>query len=263
MNAPVLLRVTDLAKSFGGVRAVDGVSFALAAGELLAMIGPNGAGKSTTFDLLNGQLRADSGSALLGAQELVGLSPRAVWRHGVGRTFQVAQTFASLTVLENVQMALLAADRQLFALWRRATRYRADDALALLAQVGMAAQAAQPCSALAYGDIKRVELAMALAHTPQLLLMDEPTAGMASDERHALMVLVRSLVKSRGLSVLFTEHSMDVVFGYADRVMVLARGKVIASGTPQAIRENPDVQAVYLGGGADTTALNRQPVASA
>ena len=269
MNAPVLLRVADLAKSFGGVRAVDGVSFSLAAGELLAMIGPNGAGKSTTFNLLNGQLRADSGSALLGGHQLVGLSPRAVWRHGVGRTFQVAQTFASLTVLENVQMALLAADRQLFALWRRATHYRAADALALLALVGMAEQAGRPCSALAYGDIKRVELAMALAHTPQLLLMDEPTAGMAADERHALMALVRSLVKSRGLSVLFTEHSMDVVFGYADRVMVLARGRVIASGTPQAIRENAAVQAVYLGGGggghggADATARKNLIEASA
>lgn len=247
MSNPALLRVTNLGKSFGGVRAVDGVSFVLAPGELLAMIGPNGAGKSTTFNLLNGQLRADAGSALLGTQELLGLSPRTIWRHGVGRTFQVAETFASLTVLENVQMALLAADRQLFALWRRATHYRAQDALALLAQVGMAAQAARPCSALAYGDVKRVELAMALAHAPQLLLMDEPTAGMAPGERHALMALTRSLVKSRGLSVLFTEHSMDVVFGYADRVMVLARGRVIATGTPEAIRLNPAVQAVYLG----------------
>ena len=247
MSSPALLRVTNLGKSFGGVRAVDGVSFELAPGELLAMIGPNGAGKSTTFNLLNGQLRADAGSALLGTQELLGLSPRAIWRHGVGRTFQVAETFASLTVLENVQMALLAADRQLFALWRRATHYRAADALAMLAQVGMAGQAARPCSALAYGDVKRVELAMALAHAPQLLLMDEPTAGMAPGERHALMALTRSLVKSRGLSVLFTEHSMDVVFGYADRVMVLARGRVMATGTPEAIRLNPAVQAVYLG----------------
>ena len=253
MTTPALLRVTSLGKSFGGVRAVDGVSFTLGPDELLAMIGPNGAGKSTTFNLLNGQLRADTGSALLatqaGTQELVGLSPRAIWRCGVGRTFQVAETFASLTVLENVQMALLAADRQLLTLRFRATLYRAADALALLLQVGMAAQAARPCSALAYGDLKRVELAMALAHQPQLLLMDEPTAGMAPEERHALMVLVRSLVKSRGLSVLFTEHSMDVVFGYADRVMVLARGRVIATGTPEEIRENPEVQSVYLGVG--------------
>ena len=253
MTTPMLLRVTDLGKSFGGVRAVDGVSFSLAPGELMAMIGPNGAGKSTTFNLLNGQLRADTGSAQLatpaGTQELVGLSPRAIWQHGVGRTFQVAETFASLTVLENVQMALLAADRKYFAVWRRATHYRAADALALLAQVGMAAQAAQPGSTLAYGDVKRVELALALASAPRLLLMDEPTAGMAPEERHALMALVRGLVKSRGLSVLFTEHSMDVVFGYADRVMVLARGRVVATGTPDAIRVDPQVQAVYLGGG--------------
>ncbi|HEY0200246.1 MAG TPA: ATP-binding cassette domain-containing protein, partial [Burkholderiaceae bacterium] len=175
------------------------------------------------------------------------LPPRAIWRLGVGRTFQVAETFASLTVAENVQMALLATDGRIYAPWRRATCYRRTDALALLEQVGMVTQADRPCSVLAYGDVKRVELALALAHAPRLLLMDEPTAGMASEERRALMALVRRIASARGMAVLFTEHSMDVVFAHADRVLVLARGKVVAEGTPEMVRANPAAQAVYLG----------------
>ena len=244
-----LLQVRDLGKSFGGNRAVDGVGFEVAAGELLAMIGPNGAGKSTTFNLLNGQLRPDAGSIRLAGQELIGLTPRAVWKRGVGRTFQIAQTFASLTVLENVQMALISADGRLFSMWRRAANHRRDDALALLDQVGMAAQVDRPCSVLAYGDVKRVELAIALANNPKLLLMDEPTAGMAPQERQELMALTKRLVVERGLAVLFTEHSMDVVFAHADRIIVLARGRLIAQGRPAAIRDDPQVQAVYFGSG--------------
>ena len=243
------LQVDHLGKSFGGNRAVDGVSFEVAAGELLALIGPNGAGKSTTFNMVGGQLRADSGSIRLGGQELVGRRPREIWRLGVGRTFQIAETFASLTVVENVQMALLSADAKLFSLWRRAADHRRDDALALLGQVGMNEQADRPCSVLAYGDVKRVELAIALAHAPRLLLMDEPTAGMAPQERRDLMALTRRLVVERGIAVLFTEHSMDVVFGYADRVIVLARGRLIAQGKPAEIRDHPKVQEVYFGSG--------------
>ena len=248
MNAP-LLAVEGLGKSFGGVRAVDGIGFTLAPGELLALIGPNGAGKSTTFNMVNGQLRADSGSVRLAGQELVGRRPRDIWRMGVGRTFQIAETFASLTVVENVQMALLSHDRLLFSLWRRAADHRRADALALLDQVGMVAQADRPCSVLAYGDVKRVELAIAMAHAPRLLLMDEPTAGMAPQERHALMALTQRLVRERGIGVLFTEHSMDVVFAYADRIIVLARGRLIAQGSPAEIRDDPQVQAVYFGTG--------------
>ena len=244
-----LLTVTNLGKSFGGNRAVDGVSFSVAPGELLALIGPNGAGKSTTFNMVNGQLPADSGSITLAGQELVGLKPRQIWKQGVGRTFQIAETFASLTVLENVQMALISADARLFNLWRRAAGHKAAEALDLLRQVGMAAQADRPCSVLAYGDVKRVELAIALANSPKLLLMDEPTAGMAPKERNELMALTKQLVLQRGLAVLFTEHSMDVVFAYADRLIVLARGRLIAEGTPAEIRDNPQVQAVYFGTG--------------
>ena len=244
-----LLQVTQLGKSFGGVKAVDGIDFELNTGELLALIGPNGAGKSTTFNMVGGQLRADSGSVRLAGQELVGRRPRDIWRLGVGRTFQIAETFASLTVVENVQMALLSHDRLLFSLWRRAAEHRRADALALLDQVGMVAQADRPCSVLAYGDVKRVELAIALAHAPRLLLMDEPTAGMAPQERHALMALTQRLVRERGIGVLFTEHSMDVVFAYADRMIVLARGRLIAEGKPLELRDHPKVQEVYFGTG--------------
>ena len=244
-----LLKVNSLSKSFGGLHAVDGVSFTLAKGELLALIGPNGAGKSTTFNMVNGQLTPDAGSIALDGTELVGRKPREIWRRGVGRTFQIAETFASLTVIENVQMALLSADGRLFSLWRRAADHRRADALALLAQVGMAEQAARPCSELAYGDVKRVELAIALANAPKLLLMDEPTAGMAPAERNALMTLTKRLVIERGLGVLFTEHSMDVVFAHADRIIVLARGRLIAEGLPSEIRDHPKVQEVYFGKG--------------
>ena len=244
-----LLKVSNLGKSFGGVKAVDGITFDLAAGELLALIGPNGAGKSTTFNMVNGQLAADQGSILLDDYELVGRKPRDIWRLGVGRTFQIAETFASLAVVENVQMALLSRDHRLFAMWRRASDYKRDEALALLDQVGMKAQADRHCSVLAYGDVKRVELAMAMANSPKLLLMDEPTAGMAPRERNALMALTKELVVNRGMAVLFTEHSMDVVFTYADRMIVLARGRLIAQGKPTEIRDHPKVQEVYFGSG--------------
>ena len=244
-----LLEVQHLCKSFGGNQAVNDLSFNLQAGELLALIGPNGAGKSTTFNLVNGQLAPDSGSIMLNGASLLGRKPHELWRMGVSRTFQMAQTFGSLTVAENVQMALLSADDQSLASWQRATHHRRADALPLLEQVQLDTQANRPCNALAYGDVKRLELAMALANKPRLLLMDEPTAGMAPDERHALMALTRSLVNQRGVAVLFTEHSMDVVFEHADRVLVMARGELIAHGTPEQVQVDAQVQAVYFGSG--------------
>ena len=241
------LIVQDLQRSFGGVQAVRGVSFTLAEGELLALIGPNGAGKSTCFNLLNGQLRPDAGTVRLDGVNLVGLPPRRIWRLGVGRTFQITATFASMTVRENVQMVLLSCHQRLFGLWTPAAAGFRDEAQALLERVGMGAQADRPCGVLAYGDLKRVELAMALASDPKILLMDEPTAGMAPGERQELMALTSSLVRERGLAVLFTEHDMDVVFGHATRIIVLDRGQLIAEGPPDAVRADARVQAVYLG----------------
>jgi len=242
-----LLEVLKLSKAFGGVKAVTQVSFNVAAGELLAMIGPNGAGKSTCFNMLNGQLRPDEGSIRLAGRELVGLAPREVWRMGVGRTFQITATFTSMTVRENVQMALLSHHRALTRGWQPATEAFVAEADALLERVGMREQAQRPCSILAYGDLKRLELAIALANAPKLLLMDEPTAGMGPLERIDLMMLTARLVREQGVAVLFTEHDMDVVFRHADRLMVLNRGVLIAQGEPEAVRANAEVQRVYLG----------------
>lgn len=244
-----LLIVDHLLKRFGGVHAVDDVSFSLAAGELLALIGPNGAGKSTCFNMLNGQLKPDGGEIRFEGRNIVGLRPREIWRLGVGRTFQVAATFGSMSVVENVQMALISRDGRVFRMWGAAAAHARDEAMEILARVGMQDQAQRPCGVLAYGDVKRVELAIALANQPKLLLMDEPTAGMAPRERNALMALTHELVKERNIGVLFTEHSMDVVFGYADRVIVLARGKLIAEGSGEDIRNHPRVRDVYFGGG--------------
>jgi branched-chain amino acid transport system ATP-binding protein len=236
-----------LRRSFGGVRAVDGVSFSVRAGELLALIGPNGAGKSTCFNLVGGQLRPDSGRVRLRGADITGLAPRRIFRAGVGRTFQITATFGSMTVHENVQMVLLSHARRLFGLWRPARTLAREAAEALLARVGMEAQAERPCGVLAYGDLKRVELAIALAGAPCLLLMDEPTAGMAPAERAALMALAATIARESGIAVLFTEHDMDVVFGHADRVLVLDRGRTIAEGTPAEVRADARVRAVYLG----------------
>ncbi|MFW5833365.1 MAG: ABC transporter ATP-binding protein [Pseudomonadota bacterium] len=244
-----LLVVDDLIKSFGGVHAVASVSFAQDAGERLAVIGPNGAGKSTLFGLIGGQLRPDAGRVRLAGEDVTGLPADRIWAKGVGRTFQVAATFGSMTVAENVQLALLGQAGRLRALWPRAHRLHRAEACALLEGVGMADQADRPMAVLAYGDVKRVELAIALAHAPKLLLMDEPTAGMATAERHHLMDLVTGLARDQGTAVLFTEHDMDVVFRHADRILVLAAGRIVAEGPPAAIRDDREVRALYLGEG--------------
>jgi branched-chain amino acid transport system ATP-binding protein len=244
-----LLQIRNLTRSFGGVRAVDDVSFELMRGELLALIGPNGAGKSTCFNMINGQLRPDAGEVLIEGDNIIGKKPRDIWRLGVGRTFQIAATFHSMTVAENVQMALISHAKRIFHAWRPAAAHFRDEAQALLAEVGMDAHGDRPSSVLAYGDVKRVELAIALANKPKLMLMDEPTAGMAPRERNELMALTKRLVTANNIGVLFTEHSMDVVFAYADRIIVLARGKLIAEGKGEALRDNPKVREVYFGSG--------------
>jgi len=243
------LSVRALSKAFGGVHAVRVVSFDVKPGEFLAMIGPNGAGKSTCFNMINGQLKPDSGEIHFDGRNIAGLHPRDIWRLGVGRTFQVAATFGSMTVAENVQMALISHAREIYRFWPAAHTLHRDRALALLDQVGMRAAADRPGRELAYGDIKRIELAIALANEPKLLLMDEPTAGMAPRERNELIALVKKLVVERGISVLFTEHSMDVVFAFADRIIVLARGRLIADGTADQIRDDAKVREVYFGTG--------------
>jgi ABC-type branched-subunit amino acid transport system ATPase component len=240
-----LLSVKDLSKAFGGVQAVDQVGFSVAAGELLAMIGPNGAGKTTCFNLINGQLRPDAGEISFEGKRIERLSPRERFRLGIGRSFQVAATFGSMTVRENVQVALLSTARGLGSVVSSLSR--SEEAMQLLQKTGLEELADRQCAELAYGDLKRVDFAVALAGLPRLLLMDEPTAGMAAAERHELMELVRKISREQGISVLFTEHDMDVVFGFADRVMVLAEGRLIAQGAPAEVRADAHVRRVYLG----------------
>ncbi len=244
-----VLTVQNLSKAYGGVQAVSNVSFVVNAGEMLALIGPNGAGKTTCFNMLNGQIDPDSGSIEFEGRSLAGLKPRHIWRLGVGRTFQITATFSSMTVRENVQMALLSHQKRLASLAALATRTNVKEADALLARVGMAEQAGRSCAVLAYGDLKRVELAIALANQPRLLLMDEPTAGMAPRERSSLMQLAEGLARDSGIAVLFTEHDMDVVFAHAHRIIVLAGGELIAEGRPDEVRAHPKVREVYLGSG--------------
>jgi len=244
-----ILEVHNLYKSFGGVEAVKDVSFELGKGQLLAMIGPNGAGKSTCFNLINGQLRPDHGRIIIMGKEINGSKPRDVWKLGVGRTFQITSTFASMTVLENVQMALLSYHRRTNSLLRKVRQLYVDESLELLKRVGIGDQANRTCGVLAYGDLKRVELAVALANKPGLLLMDEPTAGMGPAQRQTLMELTRNIVRTRNIGVLFTEHDMDVVFNHADRIIVLSRGELMAEGSPAEVQDNAKVKEIYLGTG--------------
>ncbi|MDX3805097.1 ABC transporter ATP-binding protein [Bosea thiooxidans] len=244
-----VLAVRDLAKSFGGVHAVQGVSFTVEAGRMVALIGPNGAGKTTCFNMLGGQLAPDRGEIILAGRPIAGRKPREIWRKGVGRTFQITATFTSMTVRENVQMALISGAGGLWNPLQPARTRHVAAADALLAQVGMLEQADRACGVLAYGDLKRVELAIALANRPKLLLMDEPTAGMAPRERIELMALTARIAAAENIAVLFTEHDMDVVFAHADRVIVLDRGRLIADGPAETVRQDPRVRAVYLGSG--------------
>ena len=236
MHAPVL-SVRDLARAFDGVRALDGVDFDVGRGEMFALIGPNGAGKTTCFNIINGQLRADAGTVRVQGVDITGLRPDAIAHRHVGRTFQVAATFASMSVRENVEVAC------------RALRQDAGPATtdALLASAGARELADRHAATLAYADVKRVELAIALAGRPALLLLDEPTAGLSLADRTTMMDAVRARAHGDGIAVLFTEHDMDIVFGFADRVIVLDRGRVIANGAPAAVRADAAVRRAYLG----------------
>jgi branched-chain amino acid transport system ATP-binding protein len=199
------------------------------------------------FNILTGQLAADEGDVEFLGRRISGLPPHAVAQRGIGRTFQITATFGTLSVLENVQVARLSRVGRSGALLVPAAHLEVAPAMALLAQVGLMEHADRPAAVLAYGDLKKLELAIALVSDPVLLLLDEPTAGMAPAERGALMSLTRAIARERKLTVLFTEHDMDVVFGVADRILVLHQGRILAEGLPHEVRANRQVQAVYLG----------------
>ena len=247
ISGPPVLETRGLRKHFGGVQAVNGVDLAVAPGDLRAIIGPNGAGKTTLFNLITGDLAYDTGQIFFGGEEVGGLPPHRLCRRGMGRTFQITSIFRRLTALENVQTAFISHHRRHFNILVPARRLYRDDALALLERVGLREQAAKPSGILAHGDQRRLELAIALAGAPALLLLDEPTAGMAPRERHEIMALVARIAGDTGLTVVFTEHDMDVVFAVARRITVLHQGAVLAEGAPAEVRANGDVQRVYLG----------------
>jgi branched-chain amino acid transport system ATP-binding protein len=242
-----LLEGIGLRRAFDGLVAVANVTFHLKAGEMLALIGPNGAGKSTLFNLLSGQLALDAGKVMFNGLNITGATPTQIARLGIGRIFQTASVFGSMTVRENVQVAAIAGNGKTFRFNHPASAYYRESVDVLLVQLGLAQMADRGAGELAYGDTKRLELALALINQPKLLLMDEPTAGMGLAERAEVMALIRSIAQARGMAILFTEHDMAAVFATADRVLVLDRGVVIAEGPPAAIRANRRVQAVYLG----------------
>ncbi|MGB0682943.1 MAG: ABC transporter ATP-binding protein [Magnetovibrionaceae bacterium] len=241
-----LLVVEHLSKSYDGFRALEGVDFTLDPGSATAIIGPNGAGKSTCFNLLGGQIKPTEGRIRFDGQDITDLKPQAVARAGIGRTFQIASAFASMSVEENLRTALEIASGRSRMPWRRRQNVTAS-VDSLLDDVNLQALREQPVANLAYGDVKRLEIAIALASKPRLLLLDEPTAGMAKADRGPLMELIQVLRRRQNLTVLFTEHDMEIVFGTAERVIVLHRGQLVADGSPEAVRRNDTVREIYLG----------------
>lgn len=242
-----LLSIENLTKNYGRFRAVDQVSFRVLRSDTLAIIGPNGAGKSTCFNMIGGQIKPDGGRISFNGQDITGLESQKLCRLGIGRTFQIPEVFHSMTVAENVQMAMIAAEKELSAFGPPAKRIYRADTIDLLEEVGISSLADRPCGMLSYGQLKRIELAIALAHNPRMLLMDEPTAGMSPEERLEFMDTCVELALRDGTALVFTEHDMDVVFQYAGRIVVLHQGKVIADAGPGEVRMDPLVREVYLG----------------
>ena len=242
-----MLQIGGLWKSFAGFIATRDLSFVLAAGETHAVIGPNGAGKTTFFNLITGHLRPDRGVVSFEGRDLVGLPPQKIVRLGIARSFQRINIYPRLTVFENVQVALIAHEGQQWNLLRYGRSLHREATAELLELVGLAADAAESAGELSYGRQKQLELAIALASQPRLLLLDEPTAGMSPQETAETIASVRDIVKARGLTLLFTEHDMSVVFGIAGRISVLHHGEIIASGDPETVRNDAEVRRVYLG----------------
>ena len=243
------LEVKDVKRHFGAVKAVDGVSLEVEEGEFRAVIGPNGAGKSTLFNVVAGRVPPTSGTVNFDGKSLVGLAPHRVVDRGVGVTFQVARVFDGLTLNENVRTAVLVHEGKIRSMWRRSTRVPGveDSVMEVLGLVGLQHLANRDCAELSHGDRKALEIAIALASRPKMLLLDEPTAGMSIPERAGTVSLLQKLGAELGMTILFTEHDVDMVLSFADRISVMVQGRLIAEGEPEEIRNNEQVRATYLG----------------
>jgi branched-chain amino acid transport system ATP-binding protein len=242
-----VLDVRDLRKSFGGFVAVDGVSLTVETRQIAAVIGPNGAGKSTFFNLITGHIRPTAGQVLLDGRDITGTPPHRICRLGIGRSFQRTNIFPRLTVFENLQAALLAHHGRGRDFWSHAESFYRDECGELLASIGLEGLAQAVAGTLSYGAQKQLELGIALASDPSVLLLDEPTAGMSASETQDTMRLLRKIARERGLTLLFTEHDMNVVFSIAEKIAVLHQGRLLAEGTPAEVRGDAEVRRIYLG----------------
>ena len=245
-----MLEVHELHKAFAGFVAVGGVSLTVETRQIAAVIGPNGAGKSTLFNLITGHIMPDGGRVLLDGRDITGAPPHRICRMGIGRSFQRTNIFPRLSVFENIQAALLAHRGRGRNFWSRSEDFYREETAALLGSIGLDHQAGAVAGTLSYGNQKQLELGIALASDPMVLLLDEPTAGMSASETQDTMRLLQRIAGERGLTLLFTEHDMEVVFAIAEKIAVLHQGRVIAKGGPEEVRSDPQVRRVYLGGHA-------------
>ena len=243
----VILKVEHLNKAFGGLQATNDVNYEMQTGELSGIIGPNGAGKSTFFNLLTGYYKVDSGRIFFQGKDITNWPPHRISRLGIARAFQVSNIYPALTTYENIRQAILAQQKRTLNFFTPASRLAKKETQELLEVAGLSQHADMIAGTLSQGDKKRLELAIALGSKPELLFLDEPTAGMSGEETHETMNLVKRLNQEMDLTILFTEHDMSVVFGYAKRLTVLHQGTIIAEGTPEEVRKNETAQKVYLG----------------
>ncbi len=243
-----MLQVEDLHKSFDDFKAVDGVHLSVEKGQLVAVIGPNGAGKTTLFNLICGQLQPESGKILFNDEEIGKLPPFEICRKGIARSFQIANIFPRLSVFRNVQVSVLSQQRLSNKLFHPAAQLAVNETNHILESVGLLDKNADVAGSLSHGDKRILEIAIALGNEPELLILDEPTAGMSPDETATTMNLIQRLAEKQGLTILFCEHDMEVVFGVAQSIMVMQQGKTIVQGDPQTVRQNTEVQQAYLGG---------------
>jgi len=247
MNDEVVLRTENLSKSFYEYQVLTGVNYELRRGEMAAIIGPNGAGKSTFFNLITGYHVVSGGRVYFRGQDITNWHCHRIARTGITRAFQVSNIYAKLTTYENVRQSVLAQKKKTLNFFTPAQRLARDETMELLQKTGLLSFSDTEAWILSQGDKKKLELALALASKPVLLLLDEPTAGMSSEETHETMELVSRLNREEGLSILFTEHDISVIFGYAQKLCVLHQGVLVAQGTPEEVRQNKEAQACYLG----------------